>query len=63
MLLEDLTQARIDAKLAELAADRNKKTRDKPIYVRAHVAFIQGYWRKRAIRKAHKLRVLLGGKR
>ena len=48
MLIEDLTPTEFDKQLLRLRKDRNKATKDKPIYVRAHVAFIQGYYRRRA---------------
>lgn len=57
MLLDDLNYRIFNERMAALAKDRNKQTRDKPIYVRAHVAFVQAYWRRRA-RKRPNLRLV-----
>lgn len=58
MLIDDLTPSELDKQIARLAKDKNKATKDKPIYVRPHVAFIQGYYRRRAVRRSAKSNVI-----
>ncbi len=45
-LAQDLTFKLFQERMTALEKDRGHETRDKPIYVRAHVSFVAAYWRK-----------------